>query len=234
MSVCTNVTSASRAFADTIPRARRSSIDGLLREVPFMRELRRLLVLFSAGAFLLVLGAQGQDSPSLGDAARQARLQKQQKDAPPKDAQGKDTQGKAATTKEAQPAKAPHVITNDEIPQHVGPSGTSSSGSQVPGATYQQPAYGNGKAPAEYWTSQIQSVKNYIASLQENIKSLESSIQYAGGNCVANCVQWNERQQQKQQQVENMKAQLEASQKRLEEMQEAARRQGYGSSVYDP
>lgn len=229
MSVCTNVTSARRAFADTILRARHSSLDGLLREVPLIRELRRLLVLLSAGAFLLVLGAQGQDSPSLGDAARQARLQKQQKDA-----QGKDTQGKAAITKDAQPVKAPHVITNDEIPQHVGPTGTSTSGSQVPGVTYQQPAYGNGKAPAEYWTSQIQSVKNYIASLQENIRNLESSIQYGGGNCVANCVQWNERQQQKQQQVENMKAQLEATQKRLEEMQEAARRQGYGSSVYDP
>jgi hypothetical protein len=31
-----------------------------------------------------------------------------------------------------------------------------------------------------------------------------------------------------------MKAQLEDQQKRLEDMQEAARQQGYGSAVYDP
>jgi hypothetical protein len=47
-------------------------------------------------------------------------------------------------------------------------------------------------------------------------------------------VQWNERQQQKQQQVEVMKSQLEDQQKKLEDMQDSARQQGYGSSVYDP
>jgi hypothetical protein len=31
-----------------------------------------------------------------------------------------------------------------------------------------------------------------------------------------------------------MKAQLDEQQKRLEDMQEAARKQGYGNSVYDP
>jgi hypothetical protein len=31
-----------------------------------------------------------------------------------------------------------------------------------------------------------------------------------------------------------MKAQLDEQQKRLEDMQEAARKQGYGNSIYDP
>jgi hypothetical protein len=31
-----------------------------------------------------------------------------------------------------------------------------------------------------------------------------------------------------------MKAQLEEAQKQLEDMQEAARKEGFGSSVYDP
>jgi predicted ribosome quality control (RQC) complex YloA/Tae2 family protein len=47
-------------------------------------------------------------------------------------------------------------------------------------------------------------------------------------------VQWNERQKEKQQQVERLKSQLEDQQKRLEDMQEQARKQGYGTSVYDP
>ena len=79
------------------------------------------------------------------------------------------------------------------------------------------------------------SQKNYIASMQSQIKSLNDSIQYAGGNCVANCVQWNERQKQKQDQVENDEGATGTdAEDALEDMQEAARKQGYGSSVYDP
>jgi hypothetical protein len=46
-------------------------------------------------------------------------------------------------------------------------------------------------------------------------------------------VQWNERQKEKQDQVESMKAQLEEQKKQLENMQESARKQGFGSSVYE-
>jgi hypothetical protein len=87
---------------------------------------------------------------------------------------------------------------------------------------------------AESWKAVIQAQKNAIASLQSEIVSLSESIHYAGGNCVANCVQWNERQQQKQQQLEGMKAQLEQLQKHLEDLQESVRKKGFGSSVYDP
>jgi outer membrane murein-binding lipoprotein Lpp len=223
-----------------------------------MPEARRIFLLFLASFFVFALAAHGQDdSPPLGDVARQSRLQKQQKDAQAKDAQSKDTptkdpqtkdaqnkdtqgvnaQGKAngAVANDAQPPKVPHVITNEEIPEHIGPARSSAAGSQTPATSQQQPpAYGDGKAPAEYWKSQIQAQKNAIASLKSEIESLSASIQYAGANCVSGCVQWNERQKQKQDQVESMKLQLEEQQKRLEEMQEAARQQGYGSSVYDP
>jgi predicted ribosome quality control (RQC) complex YloA/Tae2 family protein len=47
-------------------------------------------------------------------------------------------------------------------------------------------------------------------------------------------VGWNERQREKQQRVERMQAQLQEQKRRLEEMQDSARKQGYGSSVYDP
>jgi hypothetical protein len=203
---------------------------------------RRFLVFLAVSAFSWVCLAYGQDSQSLGDVARQARQQKQQKDAQAKDASAqnsnKDVSSKAASgpdanAKDAQPPKAPHVITNDEIPEHVGPTGTA-RGPQ----TYRTPDAptnsGNRDARAEQWKSQIQNQKAAIASLQGEIASLNESVHYAGGNCVANCVQWNERQKEKQDRVAVMQQQLEEQQKRLEDLQESARKQGFGSSVYDP
>ena len=78
------------------------------------------------------------------------------------------------------------------------------------------------------------SAQRSFADLQQDIKSTSDSIHYAGANCVANCAQWNDLQQQKQQEVDTMKAQLGEAQKQLEEMQAAARKEGFGRSVYDP
>ncbi len=227
-----------------------------------MRKLRHFLLLFFASAFVFALAAHAQDdqAPSLGDVARQARLQKQQKDAqakdaqskdatttdaqgkddaqtkdaPGKDATGKDKDNKDTVAKDAPSPKTPHVITNEDIPEHIGPTRTLGQGPQNSGVTYDQPTYTEPKLPADYWKAQIMAQKNAIANLKSNIDTLSASIQYAGGNCVSNCVQWNERQKQKQEQVDAMKLQLEDLEKRLDDMQEAARKQGYGSSVYDP
>lgn len=249
MRTCTNVTSEAPVADDTLFRARRSSLDGLLREVFPMARMRTILASLAAGIFLFALAAQGQDEPpSLGDVARQARQQKQQKDAAAKDPSSKDTQSKDAApkdaaakdappkdalAKDAQAPKTKKVITNDEIPEHIGPTRTLPS-TQAPGVNDPQANYGNGNPSPDYWKSQIQAQKNLISSLESQIGNLTNSIQYAGANCVANCVQWNERQQQKQQQVDAMKEQLDQQQKRLEDMQDMARKQGFGSSVYDP
>jgi hypothetical protein len=90
------------------------------------------------------------------------------------------------------------------------------------------------KIPAEQWKSRIEAQKNAVASLQNSIDRLNDSIHFAPGNCVSGCVQWNERQKEKQQEVERGQGQLAEQKRRLEDMQESARRQGYGSSVYDP
>jgi hypothetical protein len=221
-----------------------------------MRKLRRLLLVLSVGALAAGIAAYGQDdSPSLGDVARQSRLQKQQKDSQAKDTSAKDAQpadapapGKDAQIKSA-PSKATllkvvsakdtqtkpkKIVTNDEIPEHIGPTSTLPAKSKTPGAYTPPPNYGDGKVPPEYWKSQIQAQKAAIASLQSQISTLAASIQYAGANCVANCVEWNEAQQRKQQELESMKSQLEAMQTQLEEMQDTARKQGYGTAVYDP
>jgi hypothetical protein len=159
--------------------------------------------------------ARGQDSQSLGDAARQARQQKLPSQA---------SSSQAATQN---PSKTRHVITNEEIPEQAeAPSASSHSRDSSVNATAAK------RAP-EYLKAQILRAKNSIALLQRNIDALNNSIHFADAN-YENHVQWNERQREKQRQVDLMKSQLTDLQKRLEEIQEAARRQGYGSSVYDP
>jgi len=172
-----------------------------------------------------------QDSQSLGDLARQVRAQKQAKDGVSK--AGSDSKDQDSNSTGTSRPKASRVITNDDSPNTQGmtpliakPSSRSTASSA--------PAAGNHEEQGEHWKSEILSQKDTIASLQNEITELSNSIQYAGANCVANCEKWNEHQQQKQEKVEAMKAQLEEQKHHLEEMQEEARKRGFGSSIYDP
>lgn len=188
------------------------------------------------GALCWTGAASAQDdSPSLGDVARQARQQKQQKDAPA----AKEDRASAPTpdgsqtagAANAQPAKPPkRIITNDEIPEHVGP--TRAADQLQTSANY--PQKNNDQMAGEQLKAQILQVKSSIASMQSQIAELEQSIHYTGGNCVSGCAQWNENQQKKQEQLETMKQQLAQKQEGLEHEQEIARKMGYGSAVYDP
>jgi hypothetical protein len=182
----------------------------------FCMDMRcRLFLGLVAGAFLFGATANAQDSQSLGDVARQQRQQKELSAS----VQGKDT----AESK---------VITNEEIPERRDePAAAVTKGK---GSDLGLPASRGAKQSAEFWKSRIQAQKSNIASLQRRIDEMNGSIRFSSVNCGANCVLRNERQRSKQQQVERMQGQLEQQKKRLEEMQETARRQGYGSSVYDP
>ncbi len=136
--------------------------------------------------------------------------------------------------KDVAPAKATRVLTNEDLPQ-----GGLATDAQRDLKPYDAPEaveapVGNHDAQGEQWKSRIQSQKSVVASIQHEIDTVSESIHYAGANCVANCVQWNERQKQKQDQVEGLKSQLSEQQKHLEEMQESARKQGFGSSIYEP
>jgi len=197
---------------------------------------RRFFTLLAASTLLCTFTAFGQDSQSLGDVARQTRQQKQKdapaKDASPKDASSKQASGAGASAKDSQP-KSPHVITNDEIPSHLTPTKTAAGGSQTADEPDSALSSSDRDARAEQLKSQIQAQKSAVATLQSEIADLSESVHFAGGNCVANCVQWNEHQKEKQDQVESMKAQLEELKKQLESMQESARKQGFGSSVYE-
>jgi hypothetical protein len=254
------------------------SLGGLPEEARPMDPVCRFLLYFAfAGTLMFVSPAHSQDAPSLGDVARQARQQKQQKDDPAKIAQpgdvqsqntqssssqNKDGQGKDAesngsqskeipsknapskgapstneSSKDAQPRKASHVITNDELPQHTIAGVKPPSAAPGPGAGAQNPVFDgkfDGKPAPDEVKSQIQDQKSAITALQSQINELNDSIHFAGANCVANCVAWNENQQAKQRQVEDMRSQLENAKQTLEQMQDYARKAGFGSSVYDP
>jgi hypothetical protein len=179
-----------------------------------MREPGPIILSLSLGfSLLLPLSARGQDAaPSLGDVARKTRQQKQS-DEP-----------------QAQPLK-PAIVINDEdgAPQGSGRGQISVVGNQHHSSG--APASKNGRKPtAEQWKAAILAQKNLIHSTQTSMDQLAQSIHFLSPSQV----RWNERQREKQQQLERLQAQLQDQQKRLEAMQEEARREGYGSVVYDP
>jgi len=234
----------------------------------FFSFLSAFAIAVLASVVLFIPAAQAQDEPSLGDAARQARQQKQQRDASAKDVrsadaqapntassssqnkdaqskdgtnkaslskdpQNKDPQNKDGQSKNAQLHKASHVITNDELPAHAvagvkPPTSATTRAEHAP-----DPAFG-GKMSADDVKQAIQEQKDGIAALEAQIKEVNDSIHFTGSGCVENCAQWNEAQQQKQRQVEDMRSVLENAKQGLEQMQDYARKMGYGSSVYDP
>lgn len=182
---------------------------------------RFLFVLVASAA---VCTCAAQDSQSLGDAARQARLQKQQKETKAKDA--------PASSRDSQPPKPPKkVVTNEDIPEHVGSTLTSAHSPRTP--AYVRPNSGPQTSVADQLRSMIQAQKVGIASVQRNIDTLTQSLEHPE-TCLTDCAQKNESQRAKAMQLEAMKVQLDQQQKRLEDLQELIRKQGFGSSVYDP
>jgi predicted RNase H-like nuclease (RuvC/YqgF family) len=161
----------------------------------------------AVGASLFAATARAQDSPSLGDVVRQQRKQKEQS----KTAPGK-------------------VITNEEIPEHPGstPEVTHDNDTWLPA-----PSLGSNDS-AEHLKSRFRAQKSQIAYLQKRIDEMNKSIRFTQTNCTNGCLQWNERQNRKLQEVERMQIQLQEQKNALDQMQESARKRGYGNSVYDP
>ena len=175
-----------------------------------------LQAMIVAAAVLTGVLAPAQDSPSLGDAARLARQQKLAKE---------------AKAKAGEDVKTPRVITEQQMPEHpeLAPKavGYVEHGNTASAAS-------EGKLPAEQWKAQIQKQQELVRSQEAELQKLKDSIQFAPGNCVSGCVQWNQAQKDKQDRAERMQSALDQYKQKLQDMQENARQQGYGSSVYEP
>jgi hypothetical protein len=169
-----------------------------------MRQACKIIAIIGLISFTVTSRAQ-----SLGDVAREQR-QKQAKDT--------HTERK--------------VVTNEDIPESPEATSTTSV-SDEPETTPAAPA-SNDTHAAEQWKAKLGTQRGTVASLQSQIDKLNASIHFAGPNCVANCVQYNERQIHKQDEVERLQKQLEEQKQKLENMQESARKAGLGNSVYEP
>jgi ATP-dependent Lon protease len=173
----------------------------------------------AAIALLMGSAAYGQ---SLADAARQNREQQ-------------DGQDSSATAK-------PRVITNADLPK--GPDAKPAPSETAPGASaaasskaadrrlaeqrYAQQRLTEQHA-AEQWKRQILVQKYKMEVLQARIDQINASIRSRYGT-----VQYEWYQAQQVQRVAQIQRQLDEQQKKLDQMQEAARHAGMHTAVYDP
>jgi len=171
-----------------------------------MRPASKAIALIAVVLFI-VAASHGQ---SLGDVAREQRQK-----------QGKTSH---ATRK---------VVTNEDIPEHPEAISTTSTSTDECDGAPAAPA-SNDAHSGEQWKAKIEAQKNSVASLQSQIDKLNSSIHFVEANRYSNGVQYNERQIQKQGEVQRMQKQLDEQKKQLQDMQESARKAGLGSSVYEP
>jgi hypothetical protein len=162
--------------------------------------------LCSAAIAILASAASGQ---SLGDVAREQRLKQQAKT--------------SQTT--------PKVISNEDLVQAEDASAKDSSEGRKQDNSPSKPL---GSKTAEEWKAEIEAQRNAIANLENRIAKVNSTVRFTQTTQTWNAVRHNERQEQKLDDVEKMQSQLAEEEKRLDEMQESVRREGFGSSVYDP
>jgi TolA-binding protein len=186
----------------------------------FTRNLR--LPVFLAGVLLALTAvgfSQSSDAPSLGDLARKQR-QKQQ-----------EPKGAAAKPKK--------VVTDEDMPAHPEAAADSSSGEMTHNygphdEMSVQPSAGEVVKSGEGWKAAITQQKAVVADLKSQIDKLNGSIHFVEANAYRNGVEYNKAQAQKQQEVQRLQGQLDEQTKSLEQMQESARKGGFGSSVWDP
>ncbi len=169
--------------------------------------MQRFRIFAVVGVTLFVTaGSYGQ---SLGDVARQQREK---------------------TAKDGHTARK--VVTNEEIPES--PDAASGGSTSIEDHYSSAAPASNDSHSGEEWKAKIQAQKSSIASLQNQIDRLNSSIHFVEANRYTNGVQYNQRQAQKQDEVQRMQKQLDEQKQQLQDMQESARKAGLGSSVYDP
>ena len=193
-------------------------------------QLSRILTLFTAGIYACALAASAQDAPPLGDVARQTREKQQQTPSSSASTPAADTSSDATPAQTATQPKTSHIITNEDLPaNHAAPAPPPAPANRG----NLRPAASEPKHPAAYWKAQALQLKNSIAQVQRHIDTLTDSLRAVLTNSTDEPV-WNLREKERQRQINDLQAQLTDLRRRLDDTQEAARRQGYGSSVYDP
>src|SRR5689334_8293330 len=162
--------------------------------------------------------AQSLCAQSLGDIARQQRE--------------KNKQQTTTTNK---------VLTNEDISPSGESADNTSSDSQKKKSSKQkisktaEPSEKDDALSADELKASIQEKKEAIAEIQDRITKLQSTINYVQNNrnIYTNAPEYNDAQKRKEQEVSRLKGILQAQQDELKELQDKARKAGYGSAVYD-
>jgi hypothetical protein len=142
---------------------------------------------------------------------------------------------RANREKQGAAAKAPVVITTDDLVARPAPSLRADARPMVsskairPVAAEQRPV---DQRAAEQWKKQILAQKDKMAGLQAQIDQLNATIHPAGTAQFEG--PGNRYQNQQGQKVAEIQLQLDAQKRKLTEMQEDARHAGMQSAVYDP
>ncbi len=187
--------------------------------------MQRMFLRILAFALLMSPVAYGQ---SLGDVARENREQKA----------------------EDQSAASPKVITNKDLPKD--PDANQQAPQSQPAAdaaTSNQAAEHRladrresyraaqqrlaERRAAEQWKRQILAQKEKVAALQARVDEINASIRASYGT-VQYDQPYNLSQARQMRRVAQIQQQLDQQKMRLDQMQEAARRAGMHSAVYDP
>jgi hypothetical protein len=169
------------------------------------------MVLLSAG----VLFAQ---EASLGDVGRQQRSKQK---------------AKLART-------AAKLVTDDDMPKRSDAPMESDKAKEdekderAPNRDSRESSPAPNSQSAEYWKAQILMQKRSVSAQQEQVNQFRESIHFVEANRYVNGAQYNEQQRRRQIQLDQMEKQLEQQKKRLADMQDSARKAGFGNSVYDP
>jgi hypothetical protein len=135
------------------------------------------------------------------------------------------------------PAKAKRVVTDEDLPAHAEGTTASKDVPPIDGPHSDMPvslSTTDVLKTGEQWKSSIALQKASVADLKSRIDKLNASIHFVSANAYRNGADYNKYQAQKQQEVEHLQGELEEQKKSLDQMQETARRAGYGSAVWDP
>ena len=169
----------------------------------------------AVAAVVVGLGAFATGSlfaQSLGDVARQQKQNSAQTNPTPK-----------------------KVITEDDLPTQ-GTISTGSSDSKATDASKEE-KQGDSTADkmksADEFKAAIQAQKQNVDLLQKQVEEMKASVHFVEANRYSNGVEHNERQIQKQKEADRMQKQLDEEKSRLQDLQEQARKAGFGSAVYE-
>jgi hypothetical protein len=147
-------------------------------------------------------------------------------------------------------AAQPNVITNQDLPKdpaadqaapevqptigpHANKSSEQSAADRRTEQRFAQQRLAEQRA-AEQWKRRILTQKDKILTLQTRIAHLKATLQFADVSTYPYAGPYNRDQARQLQRITQLQEQLDEQQRKLDQMQEAARHAGMHTAVYDP